>query len=206
MKTPDIQDEIELKMLASNYRRGLISFDKLHSEVMERIRQNITAEAIEPMPEDCIKPDIHPGHFPNEYIIGWDIWENGVCMLSNNNEHARHSTLASYEPSKATILTDHNGLKTHLSSLSVQQAEEGITGCNLQEYRGMGTIEGYTSSREREIRIFVENDRIHCLIFFVDEEDARAHRCFPLWQKYNEYLRRIDAVQRKAASDMIKRL
>ena len=145
-----------------------------------------------PVPEGIPCPDEHPGHFPNEYIVGFGIWEQDAGLASGD-----------FRTGKEKILTDRHGLKTVIRILEYTPAGmAGLWGGGY--YTGSGTVEGYTSSRPREIRIYPDRKRkkIDCLKFFKEDDDYRLD--FPLWKKYREDRAEIAAVRSRSVLDIVK--
>ncbi len=90
---------------------------------------------------------------------------------------------------KAYTMFDKYGLKTTLEIIEEadqhQREHSGLT------YRGIGTIEGYTAIRPREIYVEKLRKSGIRLVYYLDHEndieDAEAFGKFPLWQDYFKF-------------------
>ena len=145
-----------------------------------------------PVPEGIPCPDEHPGHFPNEIVVGFGIWEQDAGLVSGDFRIGEEKTLV-----------DRHGLKTVFTIL--EHTPEGKTGrFHDGNFIGSGTVEGYTSSRPRKIRIYINyrQKRIDFLKFLMENDDYGLD--FPLWRKYREDRAEITAVCNRAVQDMIE--
>ena len=149
---------------------------------------HVPVEYFRPVPEGVVCPDDHPAHFPGEYVIGWNIWEA-------DNEPAQ----GKWRPGETRTLVDHHGLKTVMRIDQVFEEDEkkhsGDADCT-----GTGTIEGYTSSRPREIKVFMEDGRVDYLTFFRGNDDNID---FPLWRPYYKDREEIRRIREKMIRDLI---
>ena len=84
-------------------------------------------------------------------------------------------------------LTDMYGLKAKLDIRGRVSEEETLRNNRYHpEFTGFGTIEGYTSSRERRISITASD--VHHKVWLytaIDNEDLEVFRRFPLWADYH---------------------
>ena len=136
---------------------------------------------LEIIPDGIISPDDHPGHFPCEIVVGWDIWEDDGGL-----------TRESFQFGDGITLIDHHGLKAQI------KVTEKYERRFYTVFVGLGTIEGYTASEPKIIKIEIENGRVHSLSFIQDGNDHAAFNSFPLWQEALEHQRK--AVERREAS------
>ncbi len=87
---------------------------------------------------------------------------------------------------KDFILTDESGLK---AVVFIERAgkEDEVHNVMDPQYVGHGTIEGYTSPRERKIYI---SERYNNTVWFyisVGNDDLEVLRNFPLWESYHAF-------------------
>ena len=180
------QNHDSLHKVISCYRSGLTE-SECRNTCRDILYKDLTADRIqpaclEPWPKGLIIPDIHAGHFPNDLLIGWNLWNNDKSTL---DEALQNDT--------PIVLTDQHGLKTCIrlnqgkkSDVLSSQAQ-GYT-----EYIGTGTIEGYTSDRPREIQITISEDgQIRCLLTRQDHDDIEAFQNFYLWKEYQQKMQEL---------------
>lgn len=169
-----------LRRVISRFRSGYLSESECRRTCRDILYKEIwdgkqPPAGLEPLPEDLIRPDYHAGHFPDDLIIGWDIWgalQNPQVMLDN----------AVHLKTPITLI-DHHGLKTKVEGL---QNHKGST------YIGFGTIEGYTSARPREIQITTgPKGQIRCLSTKQGKDDVNVFQRFPLWQEYHRKMQEL---------------
>ena len=149
---------------------------------------HVPIEYFRPVPEDIACPDDYPAHFPGEYVIGWNIWETDDEPVKGK-----------WMPGETRTLVDHHGLKTVIRIDQVfgesEKKHPGDADCI-----GTGTIEGYTSSRPREIKVFMEDGEVDCLTFFRGNDDNID---FPLWRAFNEDREEIHRIREKIIRDLM---
>ena len=156
---------------------------------------NMPPEYFQAFPEGTVCPDVLTGRWPQDLLIGWKIWEDDGGLLSD-----------SFRLGNTVTLTDHYGLKTiititeHLASKE-EKRNKKIT----EDYIGTGTIEGYTTSRPRQIRIGIMDGRIGYLYSVTDNEDRAAFESFQLWNSAREYGEKITEIREKALHSLIER-
>ncbi len=142
-----------------------------------------------PVPKGIITPDIHPAHFPSEYVLGYRIWGDSGELSPDD-----------LKPGHTVTLTDHHGLKTQLQIDSPLLRDEfdrkGFMICT-----GTGTIEGYTTDRPREIRMTLRDGVVDYLQFFKGTDDHRLD--FPLWRAYREDRAAVSALYDDAVRAVI---
>ena len=148
---------------------------------------HVPIEFFRPVPEGIIRPDDHPAHFPGEYVIGWNIWEADDDLAQGK-----------WKAGETITLTDHYGLKTVMQIDRVFTETDKKHSCDA-DYIGTGTIEGYTSPRPREIKVFVEDGKIDSLTFFRGNDDNID---FPLWKAYTEDRAEIYRIYEKIIRDL----
>ena len=95
----------------------------------------IPVEYYRPVPEGIICPDLHPAHFPGEYFVGFEIWNQDGGLSRGDCRIGETKTLV-----------DHHGLKAVIR-IEEHTPEAEQDRCHDADYVGSGTIEGYTSSR-----------------------------------------------------------
>ena len=134
----------------------------------------ISPKYYQPLAEGYAEPDLWPGHFPDEYVIGLgNIWEDDGGLLSKD-----------FQLGDAIILTDHYGLKSEIKVTKRVPDEDVYKQGN---YVGFGYIEGYTSKdKSREIHIFIDKERIHALSIFTDFGEELEVFHYPLWDEWNK--------------------
>ena len=121
-------------------------------------------------------PDASPSaNQPDYYFIGWKIWKDDGGLLRDN-----------FQPGSTIELTDHYGLKARIQVNSATDRNSKALLLGMSDYQGIGTIEGYTSSRPREIEIYVRNKTIDCLYCKREADDFG----YPLWDEYETYERK----------------
>lgn len=151
----------------------------------------IPVEYYRPVPVGIVCPDEHPGHFPNEYVIGFEIWEQDGGLVRGD-----------FQPGKEITLVDHHGLKTVIRVEEHYTEAENDRRHDNADYAGTGTIEGYTTERPRKIRIYIsrKSDRIFCLAFFKENDDYAMR--FPLWEEYRRDRFEIRKIHEKIIRDL----
>jgi len=156
-----------------------------------------------PYPSDMILNHTRYAHHPMCTRIGFDIWEDDGGLLSKG-----------FQLGSTVTLTDCYGLKSVIKILDHQTSHEdveekryyahafndywGFTRCH-ESFFGYGHIEGYTSTKDREIDIAVVDGRIFSLYtVMLDEGDLNAAYSFPLWEEHNSFKGFLRAKQREA--------
>ena len=152
---------------------------------------HVPIEYYRPVPEGIKCPDEHQGHFPNEYYIGDEIWEEDGGLARGD-----------YRIGETKTLIDHYGLKT------VIRIEQHFTEAEKNryhdaDYEGTGTIEGYTSSRPRPIKVYLNRagDRIRFLKLLKQNDDYQLS--FPLWDAYCRDRSEIREIHDRIIRDLI---
>ncbi len=150
----------------------------------------------EPLPVGAACPDDHAGYLPSDLIVGWEIWTDDGGLLTKD-----------FPLGDTLILTDHYGLKSRIR-ITEHPADgpEKARQKNDAEYIGTGTIEGYTTSREREIHIHLKNGAIHFLSASWDNDDRAEYERFPMWQESRDHLSAFLRIQDKVVKDLIERV
>ena len=151
---------------------------------------HVPIEYFRPVPDGIACPDYHPGHFPNEIIIGYEIWEQDSGLAQGN-----------YRIGETKTLIDHHGLKTVIQ-ISLYTPESEQNRFHESDFEGTGTVEGYTSSRPRQIKVYLnrKKGKISFLKFLVENDDCLN---FPLWQEYLEDRAGIHKLYEKIIEDLI---
>lgn len=176
------------KKICEDMNRGVLTKDEVQNLFSQEL-QDVFIN-FQTIPDGIIIPDDHQGHFPNEVVIGWDIWENDGGLTKEN-----------FVFGDRVLLVDHYGLKAKI------QVTEHLT-FNREsrsdiEFSGLGTVEGYTASEPKKIHIVVHNEQIHSLSFIMDQEDVSVFNSFPLWQKALEYRHKFSEQRKKVISDLM---
>ena len=151
-------------------------------------------EYYRPVPADIIRPDIylsHDNHWPFYWFVGFGIWEK--------DEGLAHGI---YQIGETKTLVDHCGLKATIRiDRHIREDEKSrYLDC---DYIGTGTIEGYTSSRKREIKIYLDrkNNRIGSLLFRAGDDDHWTE--YPMWKPYCEDRAEISRIYQQIIADNI---
>ena len=130
-----------------------------------------------PIPDSCIRPK----HQLKMYGTGmtgtvrFDLADDGG-MYSCDSPIGKTFTLTDEYGLRAIILIERTGKKDEIHNLMDPQ------------YVGRGTIEGYTSSRPREIFISEREGNTVWFWIHVGNDDYDVLHHFPLWEHYNEYV------------------
>lgn len=143
---------------------------------------HIPTEVFCPPPKGVICPDVRLGHYPDNIVIGTDIWGDSKELLSDGFELGNEITL-----------TDHLGLKTVMkitNHISLREKENSMWKKDY-DYVGEGTIEGYTSRREREIKIYIYNGRVSSLLTITGPDDVEEFNKYPLWKEFRNWQQEI---------------
>lgn len=132
----------------------------------------------EPIPEHIVMPSLNTRAYNDGDL--WSIWG----IVDDGGLIADPAPIG-----KTFVLIDKYGLKTRIE-IQHMGAEQCEWRTYKSDYRGMGTIEGYTPSTPVEIEIYLSSnkDRVSLLELFVYnsmwKEYHDAHYEFPLWQEY----------------------
>jgi len=154
---------------------------------------HIPINYFEPIPADVICPDSLPGHYPGETIIGWKIWEDDGGLLSDG-----------FMLGDVIKLTDRKGLKSVLRIIKDNRPEDKSIQNVEYDYLAMGTIEGYTSSREREVKVYVRDGKIdHLTTFIMGNDDAEAFLNNPLWKDYNIHMETKEKIRQEVVEKIL---
>ena len=98
-------------------------------------------------------------------------------------------------------LTDRSGIKATFKVM--EQRSMTMYGIKYCDYVGIGTIEGYTTSREREILIAFKDDKVDILSTIADDDDMKLFNSYPLWKEYFEYVDDIHRIHDAALSSLL---
>ena len=148
----------------------------------------------EPLPDGAACPDDHAGYLPSDLIVGWRIWTDDGGLHTED-----------FPLGDILILTDHYGLKSRIRITEHPANGQDKSRRKIDaDYIGTGTMEGYTTSREREIRIHLENGAIHSLFSTWDNDDRAEYDRFPLWQESRDHLNAFLRIQEKVVMDLIE--
>lgn len=186
----DIKNSYDVfRKICKDMRCGFLT----EAEAKNLFVQNLPNDFIKfpPIPDGVITPDDHPGHFPNEVVVGFDIWEGGGDLLSE-----------SFKLGDSIILTDHHGLKAQIQI--TEHLKSDRKSGDHHTFSGLGTIEGYTASNSKKIRISVRNGQLHFLSFIQDNDDHTVFNSFPLWQEALAYRREFSEMREKSISDLMQ--
>ena len=156
---------------------------------------NMPPEYFQTFPEGTVCPDVLTGREPQDLLIGWKIWDDDGGLLSD-----------SFQLGDTVTLTDHYGLKSFITITEHLASNEEKRSRRISEdYIGAGTIEGYTTSRSRQIRIGILDGKIRYLHTTSDNEDRELFDSFPLWSNAREYGGKIIETREKALRSLIER-
>lgn len=87
---------------------------------------------------------------------------------------------------KQFVLTDKTGLKAYIAVNRPAKKDE-LHNLMATAFVGTGTIDGYTSSRAREIYISIKEQQTVWFWFSVGSDDLDVLHHFPLWDSYNAF-------------------
>lgn len=109
----------------------------------------------------------------------------------------------SYQKKQVTLI-DHYSLKTILQ-IHQHTIESEKNRYHDFDYAGTGTIEGYTSARPRDMKIYLNKhkNQISGLKLFMDNDDYEVYYSYPLWEKYREFSAEVNKIQDKIIKDLI---
>ena len=178
-----------IRKICKDLRCGVITETEARNLFAQEAQKNGLLQ-FQPMSDDTITPDNHPGHFPGEVVVGFDIWEDDGGLLSGN-----------FKFGDSITFNEHHGLKAQIQVIEQLPCKRE----DYTEFVGIGTIEGYTASKPKEIRIEVVNSQIHALVFTQDSDDLTVFNSFPLWQEALEHQRKAIELQENIISELIQR-
>ncbi len=145
--------------------------------LMEAFR--VPVDYYKPAPEDTVFSSMHLGRFPHEMDVGGtDYWLDDGGLLSKD-----------FQSGSLITLTDRYGLKAVIKNIERISPEEKKKRRLDYDYIGNGHIEGYTSSRDRNIGIDMYKGKIYKLYTEIDDDDREVFYSFPLWQTELQYNR-----------------
>lgn len=176
------------KKICEDMHRGVLTETEAQNLFLQEL-QDVFVN-FQTIPEGIIIPDDHLGHFPDEVVIGWDIWEDDGGLTKEN-----------FVLGDRIVLTDHYGLKAKIQ-VTEHLTSNRESGSDI-EFSGLGTVEGYTASEPKNIHIVVHNEQIHSLSFIMDQDDMVVFNSFPQWQKALEYRRKFSEQRKKVISDLM---
>lgn len=159
--------------------------DKVHFfQLMETFM--IPPEYFEPLPEESPKPqkrDYPSGTLDNYTRITFKCTEDQDLLVDREKAIGKTYTLI-----------DQNGLKAEIEVIEILEDNKKDNDAD-SSLRAFGTIEGYTSSRKREIEValFDNTAEIH-LITLISRDDKEALDMHPLWEGYREHLRKKNLI------------
>lgn len=136
----------------------------------------VPSSYFKPIPDGCVKPKQHFDMYGTGMAgtVRFDLTDDGGLYTCGN------------PIGHEFILVDDTGLK---ASISVERAgkKDEIHNRMDPQYVGHGTIEGYTSSRPREIFISKQDKGIVWFWISVENDDLDVLHHFPLWEPYNAF-------------------
>lgn len=137
---------------------------------------SIPPSYFKPIPDSCVKPKNHFNMYGNGIsgTVRFDLADDGGMYSCDS------------PIDKDFILTDENGLKAVIFIERTGKKDE-IHDHMDPQYVGHGTIEGYTSSRIREIYISERKDNTIWFWISVGNDDLDVLRHYPLWDSYNAF-------------------
>ncbi len=143
----------------------------------------------EPVPEYIAKPDLHVMTYGtgDKISIYGTVDDDGII---NDAEPI----------GKRFVLTDRYGLKTQ-----IEVREVGTNSAGFPEFKGKGTIEGYTSSSLVDITIWTHKNQVFSINAYIYtdvwQEHYDTYRNFPLWQDYFKEREKRNAICLDAIKD-----
>lgn len=152
-------------------------------------------EYFQPAPAGTIYPDIRASH-PNDYLVGFDIWENDGGLLADD-----------FQLGSTVSLTDHYGLSSVIEITEHLNEEEKNKRRTETDFIGLGYMEGYMTSRKREIRISLYKGKIWSLLTYQQDRtnaDYEAYKSFPLWKNAHEHNDKWNKLRYEVIDDLIK--
>ncbi|MBO4474019.1 MAG: hypothetical protein J5750_03805 [Clostridiales bacterium] len=175
---------------------GYFSGDEVSTITKERFFRLMDAFCLPPAfyfpcPTDIPIEDTRFQHHPFCLRIGFSIWEDDGGLLKED-----------IHVGDTVTLTDHYGLKSVIKILDHLTSQEEVDDRRYYEYSysdnwsllkcnegfvGYGHIEGYTSSRDREIDIAILDGKVHSLYTKRGGDDWDAFLYFPLWKESRAY-------------------
>lgn len=173
---------------------NIIKLNQLINDFFSLITSfKIPTEYFKPVPDDVITPDKHPGYLYSDLIVGWRIWKTDGGLLSDDDPIGKTFTL-----------TDHYNLKTKITILMTKKQ---MREKDDPDYIGTGYIEGYTTTDEHEIKIFVDDkdmNTIRSLYSRFSDEDNDYFNSYPLWQKHFEIVKEKENLWSSAVDRLIE--
>ncbi len=147
-----------------------------------------------PIPDSCIRPKDRFKMYGTGMAgtVRFDIVDDGG-LYSCDSPIGKEFTLTDESGLSAVILIERTGKKDEIHNLMDPQ------------YVGRGTIEGYTSSRPREMFISERRDNAVWFWIHVGNDDYDVLHHFPLWDSYNAYMADLQERSREHIQGLIKR-
>lgn len=151
-------------------------------------------EFFKPIPEACVKPDIR--------IDGYGTYSMGMIIFCLADDGGLFR--AADPVGKTYTLTDPRGLRAVLRIESVVTEQERARDNRISAlFSAAGSVEGYTGSGERTIKVSAPDGKGRiCLDAVMKGEDFRAFSDFPLWAEY----RALESARAALAEAQLRRL
>ena len=141
-----------------------------------------------PPPDDTPCPRSSTRYLPGDRLYVCEQWTDGSV---GDRDLA---------PGERIVLTNRYGQKADIL-ITGKIPPDASPGTD--RYSGTGVIEGYTSSREREIFVSVREGQVSCLTTVTDLDDLNAFSVYPLWQEIFAHRRRAQEVWESVLNDLI---
>ena len=129
-----------------------------------------------PISDNCVFPSHHYDMY-GTYMAGTVKFE----LIDDSGLYTCNNPI-----DKQFVLTDKTGLKAYIAVNRPAEKDE-IHNLMATAFVGTGTIDGYTSSRAREIHISIKEQQTVWFWFSVGSDDLDVLHHFPLWDAYNAF-------------------
>lgn len=172
------------------------TYDKMHFfQLMDAFL--ISPALFEPLPEKCPKPKFRD--FPS------GVAEHYSSVTFDCADDAGLLTDGSAAIGKKYTLTDKNGLIAELEIQGIL-AENRRVGKPDIGFKAVGTIEGYTSPRKREIEVAsYKSLQGIFLTTLISKDDNIAFSEYPLWSEYREYVCKENKIYLNTLNSIIEK-
>ena len=176
--------------------------DSLEAGVREKVgffrcmdAYDLPASWFAPVPDGCIRPKSRFDMYGTGLAgtVRFDLTDDGGLFICDN------------PAGKAFVLTDETGLTAHII-IERPGREEEVHNRFSPAYAGRGTIEGYTSSRAREILISEKSGDAVWFWISCGEDDLDAQSHFPLWEPFRFHEAERNRIRRETIERCISSL
>ena len=152
----------------------------------------------EPLPKGCPEPDYHeyPSGIAEHYISIRFNCEDDLGLMFDKTEAI----------GKEYVLTDSYRLKAELQITDTLSGNKRV-GEPETGYKAIGTVEGYTSARKREIEVVkYEKDAYIHLITLLGKDDIEEFNKYPLWDNYRKHIKKKNDLYHQAVKAIVDML